>query len=526
MNPTSGYRHRGNPANTWKWVQSRVRSCVGVDSHNFRTLRESDRLFALFCSYLSTRVDLLCLEERQLLAVIPDCGKPLPFEKVADYVAVQLGFSLDRIFHQVSPYPLESRILYNTYGAVIAGGEKVCITVLRPGIAEIIHAGLSNLRVQAARVFPKSWQDCLSIEVVGDFYCELTTHLDLLSVAENAESLYHVAQTRARLWAPKVYRDICRPGLLITQRQDGLRLSQIAEIVTGPGRGSISDRGAERLAPGEVAKSLLQEWLQLALSAGLIATRQELSDLVVLEDGRVGWVGGTFAAIPQNARERIWCYVAAAAADDPDESCLELGQLMQPGGAASEQDLISSFRQIATFRHLEDDALQSELTLLILRQLQVMLSHGYRPDTALVQFYRGLFSMLALARRIYPCIDPLPEAVEETWVAVVFEPIRQASRADALAATLIKCAASMLALPGEVDRYLDVQLGVHSETASGPVRQFPAHRLLPVLLIAIAILILGEGPAHYLPHYLSGRTTDFALGCVVGGLLLYLVRRD
>jgi hypothetical protein len=266
--------------------------------------------------------------------------------------------------------------------------------------------------------------------------------------------------------------------------------------------------------------------LQLALFGHRVPTYQTLDDLIVQTDGRIGWTGGTFATLPADAKQSIWQYLAAAAADEPDECFRHLVQLMRAGGADGSQfDMVSAFRQVVTFSQWDEDTLSSDLTMRVLRHYQLMHAAGYRPLGPMVQFYRGLFSSLSLVHQICKGPDPLLLAVEEVWVKVILEPIRNASNPEVFGNTLVRWAVSMMAIPTGLHSFLDSASRAYSSN-DGSNRNAKWNSnggLLSIVLILTAILIVVKSPALTLSPAWSDRM-GFAVCALIGGLVLYMAK--
>src|SRR5262245_9962951 len=99
---------------------------------------EFDPWLALFGLFLSTRIDLLSDGDRELLSTIPDHGRPVPFSEMADSVSQGLGHPLKNVFQAVDPDPCESRLLFNSYEALLHTGEEVFIRVRRPKLENFV----------------------------------------------------------------------------------------------------------------------------------------------------------------------------------------------------------------------------------------------------------------------------------------------------------------------------------------------------------------------------------------------------
>jgi ubiquinone biosynthesis protein len=454
-------------------------------------LQDLGPLFSLFGLYLSSRFDLLPVGECEELSLIPDRACPMSFIDVQDRLTKELGAPLEQIFLAIDPTPYQSRLMTDRYAGLLLNGERVSVSVLRREFRDVLQEQLDSFRsLDLCHIFER-WPACVVDEVLNDFREELRIRVDMVSEADALEEFAQDERSPDSLWVPKTYREFCRGGLLVTEKGYGATLSQ---VIAAQAQGEVRDAIPRRVdtSVDTLARRLCVLWLRQALLGHRFPTQLGSDDVLILEDGRVGYLSGTFSALPPEAKERIWRYLLAAAVDDPDDSCRRLLQEMGSGrNKTSERELMASFRQAVTFFQSRPGITEqySDLSARILRHWQLAVEAGYHPGAPLLSFYRGLFSMLRAVRRLRPGRDPLLESVEEVWVAGIFEPFRQLSRVDNLTGTINRYAAAMVELPSGIDDLLT--LAAHGETR-GPserVRDENEKRVPPSTLAALLLLV-------------------------------------
>jgi hypothetical protein len=469
---------------------------------------------------LSTRLDLLSEEDCELLATIPDRGRPVPFSEVTGLVTSQIGLSLREVFQVVEPEPYESRLLFNSYGAVLCSGEEVCLRVRRRELEGSIKFHLDPSRLKHVPPVLKRW--LISESVISEFDDELRLRLDFTSEASTFESLLQDSYDLPGLWSPKVYRDLCRPALLVIERSRATTLSSLIAVSLGQAKSVPPQPVPESACQSDpLPQSLIRGWLQLALFGRRFPTDFCPDDVVVLADTRLGWTGGTFATTSTSVKENIWKYLLAAALDEPDECYRQLMKLTYEEHAEPrDKDLLSALRQVVVFRQPDDNPLHCDLTLRLLRQLQLLREAGYKPIDPLVQFYRGLFSTLDAEHKMGTGSEPLSAAIEEVWAQAILTPFRQVLRFDRLTDRLAKWSIAMFAFPSTVDQFLDTE---HNEaTPPDRSRQLERQgdsRSLSAILLLTTVIILTKTSALPIPAEWVDRVT-FAACCLIGLIFL------
>ncbi len=488
------------------------------------TLDELGPVFSLFRIYLSTRIDLFSdKERRELAAPAPHLDSP-PFADLRPYVERQLGQPVEQVFLAVEPTPHETTLSTVSYLALLPGGENVSLTVLRPTFAIWPQEQIDALRLFCSARLGAHGGVFASGQVVAAFAEELHRQIDLYTLAAHIAVRAVDAAASDVLCAPMVYLQLCRPGLLVRESVSLVRLSAVIAEHVGSGESGAHPFLIE-ISLQRLARVLCTAWLREAFLAQSFPVY--CGDLSVTPEGKVAFLNGPYLNLPPGSSEVVWKYLLAVAQDNPDECCRTL--LLQTVGSAHEdtvRELIGQFRQaVPSFlAGPGDELVHSGTAARIQSHLDLIKKAGFQLLPSALDFYRGLFSLLASVRRLHPDQDPLLQAIEDVWLTGILGSFKQLMRIDALTEIGNKYVASFIEAPRTMNEALTIlATGKRSEGEESPsgrsTQEARGSSALAALLLLAAILILVRTPSLHIPAWWASRIS-FVVCCLAGLLAL------
>ncbi len=188
-------------------------------------------------------------------------------------------------------------------------------------------------------------------------------------------------------------------------------------------------------------------------------------------------------------------------ADDPDRAAMYLLREMIPAkvGKLDADTFRSSFRQAAYFGMLEPilGTDSNSLAQMVFQHWKTTLEHGYVPKPHLLCFYRGLFSIARIARKLAPEGDPLREGMEELRAGSAFTQVREIMDWRYWFQNSDKFASALVQLPHAFDDALT--------RASSPAGSLPEQRTVLrreaghgsgtlLVVLSIAVLVISQLP--------------------------------
>lgn len=475
-----------------------------------RTLQELGPVFAAFGRYLASRVDLLPCGLCQDLAAIPDRAAPAPPEHVHEIFNRELGASPDQAFQWFDPWPYESRLFWQSHFAHLAGTEVV-VRFARPDIPDWIEKAESIEEV--VEMFAASGVKPNRIRTaVSDFRDELALRRSFESDLQSFALLELDSHSSGTLAAVRIYQHLSTPYVLVHERLD-----PIAGFSPPP-------------SPDQ-ARTLCLTWLRQALEGGVFAVEPHRENLAITPGGRIVFIAGPFAMLPDELKISLGKYLASAAGPDKNAAYRYFAQAVSRSRhTAGSEELRRRFLQTVGFRDgfgNESHAVRprpqfppfSEEVLIHWRIAQ----EYAEPSESVNAFYRGLLHAVATAAAMAPGRDSLLEALHELRVQKVLIDAKELLRPSEMAGLMEQYATTFLAMPADVDRFLDF-------AASGHYPDGAAQRAQPVArserYAAAVSLLLGFGALALLLHKVAESVRSPILNhvlaalCVGSGLIL------
>jgi predicted unusual protein kinase regulating ubiquinone biosynthesis (AarF/ABC1/UbiB family) len=474
-------------------------------------------VFSAFGLYLSTRADLLPVQQCLELSAIPDRAAVTPADTVRDLVERELGTSLEETYPSFEAEPFESRLLFQAHRARLRSNQQVVVVVIHPEIMPGLETDAKLLDLVPESLGRGEWANVQLDDALVDFREALQRQTDLKYQAEALVSLGADIGTSDGLRAPLVHRDLCTSMVLTRQQLPGRTLSDLL-----PGLEESAEGGVP-VPSEEVIQSLFLAWLRQVFEGRTFPVGPLPGNTAALPDGRIAFIGGLFTSLAGDAKTNLWNYMIAAAEQNPDRACAMLIQEMECGPqSSSENELRVRFRQIVPFRdggwsrERSDDSLVEYLFL----HWRAMRDHGYWPRPDLLGFFRGLFSIADLARRVAPHRDFLREGLVELRLRRSLTRLSQLAEPGQWNDLLLQNASMMMTLPNQLDQVLTRAAKGDSQppgAASGTHRQRKnARTAMTALLFLVVTVALWA-------HYLTGLATVPQEWIDRGGAVLFVL---
>jgi len=195
------------------------------------TLESLGPIFIKFGQTISTRKDLLPEEIAKELAKLQDKCPPFPASESQAIIEKGLGDSVENLFSSFEKTPLSSASIAQIHTAVTIEGENIIIKVVRPSIEKQIARDLKLLYFFASIIDKApNGKRLRLIEVVSIFEKIIYNELNMMIEAANASLLRENFKDSDLLYVPKVYWNLCRENILVTERIYGTPISDIKTL--------------------------------------------------------------------------------------------------------------------------------------------------------------------------------------------------------------------------------------------------------------------------------------------------------
>ncbi len=371
-------------------------------------LSELGPVFARFGRFLSRRADLLPAEDCWRLQRCRSGGESEPCPTAADLARQALagcGAELRRFGEAIGA----GNGVHRVFVACFHDGAMTATRVVDPGFAArwpIDGALLRRLGPALNRVWPEALLD----GVADDFSEDISGALELehWPVAKGTEG--------STLALPARMPGLSTSEALTVERfRDALIADVLGNIEAARPKGDASIGGMS--ASGvDLARHLWLAWFRQVFTGAWFPVCPEATDLGFREDGEIAYYGGPVSSLSPETQTGLLAYLAAVAADRPDEACRRLLRYTRSGGAAVDvAALMRRFRQIVPFRDgpwSRAEAADSLAERLFV-QWRVIGQFGLRPAAELADFQRSLTAVALTTRRLAPERDVFCDALYE-----------------------------------------------------------------------------------------------------------------
>ncbi len=223
---------------------------------------------------------------RDELSRLLDSALPLPFSLIERVLAAELGDNWSHDFAQIEAEPLASASIGQVHKGTLPGGEVVAVKVQRPGAQIDFDRDFDILRdlVRYTRLHT----------VLRMTKTQLATIIDeVISFTRSEFDYDHEANAARRLRAmdiedmvvPLVYDELTTRHVLTTEFIAGLTLNDVLNHLDDP------DWLAEnKVHRDKLARQIMRNQLMQALGCGFFQADPHPANLILMEDGRLGYV--------------------------------------------------------------------------------------------------------------------------------------------------------------------------------------------------------------------------------------------
>lgn len=193
-----------------------------------RAIEELGPTFIKLGQIASTRPDLLpsswINELKKLQSDIPAVG----FDEIKPVLEREFPGGIDTVFESIEPEAFAAASMAQIHRAVLVGGERVVVKILRPGIRGVIDGDMEILSLIAE--FAQSKLKNLGyspVDVVRQFATELRLETDLAREARSAQRMAADLADLEGVSIPRVFPEASTRNILTMEEIQGTLLSHV-----------------------------------------------------------------------------------------------------------------------------------------------------------------------------------------------------------------------------------------------------------------------------------------------------------
>jgi ubiquinone biosynthesis protein len=368
-----------------RWLPGRPSDGVEVDADEAGAVRLRKLFEALGPSFvkigqlLALHAGALPPAYRDELSRLLDSTLPLPFPLVDQVLCEELGEDWRRFYQEISPEPLASASIGQVHKGTLQRGEAVAIKVQRPGAQVAFERDFDIVRdlVRYTRLHTLLRMTRSQLAAIIEEVIQFTrSEFDYCREAEAARRLREMEIDG--MYVPRVHDQLCTHRVLVTEFIAGITLNDVL--------GHLED--ADWLARHEVdrnrlARQIMRNQLMQALNCGFFQADPHPANLILMEDGRLGYIDfGIVGELDEQTRRDIVDMALYEMLDDYEAVWPILLRYGQPTSKTDLRAFKADFKVLSARYKQEGTRSFASRSLGIYIEEQLRLYHKHHMQTA------------------------------------------------------------------------------------------------------------------------------------------------
>jgi ubiquinone biosynthesis protein len=326
---------------------------------------------------------------RDELSRLLDCTLPLPFPVIQQVLADELGEDWCHFFQQVDLEPLASASIGQVHRGTLEGGEVVAVKVQRPGAQvdfdrdfDILRDIVRYTRMHTLLRMTKQQLGAIIDEVIGFTRSEF----DYCHEAEAARRLR--AMDIEDMYAPCVHDELSTRRVLVTEFIEGITLNDVLNHLE-----DAAWLAEHRVDRDRLAHQIMRNQLTQALRCGFFQADPHPANLILMEDGRLGYVDfGIVGELDEQTQRDITNMALLEMLDDYEALWPIVLRYGQPTEKTDLRAFKADFKALST--RYKQEGVRSfaarSLGIYIEEQLRLYHKHHMRVATGWATYMRGV----------------------------------------------------------------------------------------------------------------------------------------
>lgn len=431
---------------------AKISSCLG----------ELGGLFVDFARYLGTRVDQFKLEDCIQFSTVRDSRRDNNAEPPQDPSEwSQVGANIE-----IESQPFLSHGQYLAYRAKRGVGQSVIVTFSR----QVDETEFELLAMLERCLRPHLADPSQFNQLREDFRISHEQAANLRILAENLNTVALESESHRAFIVPPVIDELTTVNAVVTEPLQGVRLDHYLSV-TRKTAGPFHDGFESTLGyvPEEVARTLCDAWLHLALNCGLVPIQFESSNVLIVSANQIAFTGGSFHQITRATQDNLRKYLVHSCNDDPANALSFLQQECNNRQLETDAEISRMFRQLVPFRQggWNDGGAINSTPETVFAHIRLLNEHGMTPGADLRESLRGLYGVARLARQLSPVRDSFSEGIKDLRLAGLLENAREILDPIHWTANTDKLIGMLMTAPKNFDSVLD-QMNQGSDSTPRP----------------------------------------------------------
>jgi ubiquinone biosynthesis protein len=357
-------------------------------------LQELGPTYVKLGQIVSSRADTLPREWATELAQLQSHVRPFPVEAARAVIVAELGAPPEKLYETFDSTPLAAASLGQVHRATLADGQSVVVKVQRPNIEARVRADLLIL-ANVARVAERrsiTAREAGIHDIIEEFGTALLFELDYRLEAYNARRLARNLELLPGAAVPCVIRELSRQRVLTSEFIHGVEANDRDAII------------AAGLNPEEIADNAVRAAIKMIVVDGFFHADPHPGNVLVnLDTGVLTFIDtGMVGEIGLRQRLHLVGLLYTSTKNDPQAFAQSLRSLSQPFRETDARAFDADFvRRIGPLMDVPEGE-KLDFAGIFSTSLDLLRSHGYRPDPQLSLAMKALTQAAEFMRVLYP----------------------------------------------------------------------------------------------------------------------------
>jgi ubiquinone biosynthesis protein len=328
-----------------------------------------------------------------------------------------LGRPISELFASFDDAPLASASIAQAHRAVLPGGERVVVKVMRPRIAAVLRADMVNLELicwtlQALGIFGNRDLG----RIVREVKRYTLEELDFRREAFNAQALHDAMRADdIDHYSPRPYFEVCGKSVLALEELTGVWLADMIAAIQRGDRAQLAAWAADGIEPERIARVLHRSTLEQAYRHRLFHGDPHAGNVCVLRGGTVAYIDfGIVGELDEDLaikQERLVFHLVAGELRAAYRMLLAAIELEEHRDLAEFELAVSSEFSSYLLRVRSRHATPAEKSVgrVFLAVANAIRQLDLRLPARLTRFYRAQLIVDMLVFKLHPALDPAEE---------------------------------------------------------------------------------------------------------------------
>jgi ubiquinone biosynthesis protein len=398
---------------------------------------------------MSGRRDIFPEEYCEAFGRLRTEATPLSFAEIEARLNEVYDGDYTKVFRQVNRNPLGSASVAQVHKGVLRhGGDAVAIKVQRPGIkkqmtddVELLRRANDLLKVSAAH---SEGMEAFDISAfVGELERTVKDEIDFRREAQNLRDFRNGCADVEGVTSPRVYDDLTSETVLVMEYVEGAYIDD---------REALGLLGVE---PGDVARSVTQDYIRQLLTDGLFHADPHVGNIIVKPGFAIEWIDlGMVGRLTLAERQLLRKMFLAVGSRDAQEMKNVLLTWGRPVGEVNHSKLLQEVDAMLA-RYASDSIVDIDVVAAVNDLLSLIRGQGIAMPPSFTMLARGIVTLEATIEAVSPETSIIG-AVNEYLKAHLLDDFDLEQEFQDLVFSIRKLSHKVIGVPSQVSDLLDM----------------------------------------------------------------------